>query len=155
MYSKAQKRLGQMLMDKGLITSGQLDFALSEQHSSKEFLGTILLKHSIIKEEDLLKALSEQFRIPYVALKDKYIPWNFVGRFSSTLIFEHRCFPVSHDEWSVTFALINPLDLWALKRAEEESKGLKTKFVLVTTRDMDEALLRYRQYMRGNISKLF
>ena len=149
------KRLGELLVEKGLITDDQLRAALAEQGKTGEFLGTILVKHSIIKEEDFAKTLSEQFQMPYVHLKDTYIHWAFVAQFSSSLILEHKCFPLSSDDWTITFAVINPLDIWALKKAEEESRGLKSKFVVVSESDMREAILRYRQYARGEISKLF
>ncbi len=149
------RRLGEMLVEKGLLTSGQLSLVLAEQQSTKEFLGTILVKHSIIKEEDLARALSEQFKMPFVSLKTHYIQWELVKQFSSGLILEHKCFPLSSSELRVTFAIINPLDAWALKMAEEESRGLKPEFVLATESDMQEMIKRYKQYTRSNIGKLF
>jgi type IV pilus assembly protein PilB len=149
------RRLGELLIEKGLVTAEALREALAEQERTGEFLGTILVNHSIIKDEDLAKTLSEQFQMPFVRLKDTYFHWEFVSRFSSSLITEHSCFPLSSDDWSVTFAIINPLDVWALKKAEEESKGLKPKFVVVSGSDMREAVARYRQYARGSINKLF
>ena len=155
MVEKKQIRLGAILLAKGLITQAQLEAALIEQGISREFLGTILVNHSIIKQQDLLRALSEQFGIPVVSLKETYIRWEFVTQYSPVLIVEHKCFPVSSDEWSVTFAVVNPLDMWAIKRAEDESRGLRARFVLISIADMEEILGRYREYLRGTIDKLF
>ena len=154
MFEKKEKRLGQMLLEKKLIIEGQLQAALTEQHETKEFLGTILVNHSIISDQDLVRTLSEQFGIPVVNIKDTYIRWEFVTQFSPALIVEHQCFPLSSDEWSVTFVIVNPLDMWALSRAQEEARGLRAKFALVSQSDMREALRRYREYMRGTIDKL-
>jgi hypothetical protein len=55
----------------------------------------------------------------------------------------------------VTFAIVNPLDLAARRRAEDEAGALRAKFVLVAPDDMNEVLARYRQYMRGAIDTLF
>jgi hypothetical protein len=152
---KEQKRLGEILIEKGLITSEQLAHTLQTQKRSKEFLGKILIESGRIQEKDLLAALSQQFDMPLVSLKDKYIDWALVKQFSPSLILDFRCFPVSRDERSVTMAVNNPLDAWALQKAEEEAKGLKLKLVLVSLEDMEEAMHRYREYVRGNISKLF
>jgi type IV pilus assembly protein PilB len=152
---KKQKRLGEILIDKGLINSEQLKYALEEQKRTKEFLGAILLKNSQIKEKDLLEALSEQFNIPLASLKNKYIDWNLVKRFSSSLILDYKCFPIEEDGRSVTFAINNPLDVWAFKKSEEEARGFLTKYVLVTQEDMQDLIQRYQQYMRSNISRLF
>jgi len=66
------KFIGEILVEKNLVTEEQLQTALSEQQQTKEFLGTILVRRSFISEEDLLKGLSEQFDMPYRVLKNKY-----------------------------------------------------------------------------------
>ena len=151
----SKKQLGEILIEKRLITPEQLTGALEEQTRTKEFLGVILIKKGYIKEKDLLTALSSQFRIPLVSLKDKYIDWNFVKQFSSSLIVDCKCFPVAKDEWSATFAIVNPLDLKGLEKAEQEARGCRIKMVLVSQGDMEDVIERYRQYIRANIMKLF
>ncbi len=145
---RSQKKIGEILVKKGLIDEGQLESALEEQKRTKEFFGEILLKRRQIKELDLIEALSEQFDIPIVTLANKYIDWGFVGRFSPTLILDYKCIPLNRDEWSVTVAIINPLDTWVLKKAEEETGGLKLKLVLVSKEDMEGAIKRYKRYIQ-------
>jgi len=143
--------LGEILLAKGLLTPEQLDLALKEQRKNDEFLGKILLKNNWIKEKDLLLALSEQFNIPYMSLKYKYINLELTQRFTPTLLLDYKCFPLAMDEESVTFAITNPLDAWVIKKCEEEAKGLKTKFVLVSLEDMEEVIRRYLNYRRSQI----
>ncbi len=151
---KKPKRIGEILLQKGLITTQQLNIALSEQQMSKEFLGTILLKKKMIKELDLLGALSEQFNVPLIlTLKD--LDWNWVKQFSSALILDHKCLPIEKDDWSITFAITNPLDAWAVKKAEEEAKGLKVKLVLICLEEMEMALEKYKKIMKDDISSFF
>ena len=150
---RSQKKLGEILMDKGLITSVQLKAALDEQRKTNEFLGKILLKNNQLKEKDLLEAISEQFNIPYVSLKYKYIDWQIAKQFSSALILDYKCFPIAKDEWSVTVAITNPLDVWAIKKAEEEARGLKLKLVLVSEGDMKEVIQRYQQHIESSTLK--
>ena len=152
---RVQKRLGEILIAKGLISAEQLEKAIREQGRTNEFLGAILLKKGLLQEKHLLQALSEQFNIPLVSLKSKYIDWNMVKRFHSSLILDYKCLPLEKDDWSITMAITNPLDVWAIKRAEEETAGFKLKLVLVSSGDMDDAISRYRQYMRGDIQKKF
>jgi type IV pilus assembly protein PilB len=150
------KQIGQILLEKRLINAVQLELALQEQKVSKEFLGAVLIKSGYVKENDLLNALSEQFKMPVVSLKNRYLDWNLVKKFSASLILEYKCFPLEAGEWSLTVAINNPLDVWALKKAEEEApRGLKIKPVLVTQNDMAEAIKRYQEYMRSNMSGLF
>lgn len=151
---RIKKKLSEILIEKGLITPEQLKDALDEQARTKEFLGKILLDRNQLKEPNLLTALSEQFNIPIITLKYRYIDWGLMKSFSASLVLDYKCFPLQKDEWSVTFAITNPLDAWALKKIEEEARGLKVKLVLVSQRDMIEAIQRYRQYLSGNIAKL-
>ncbi|HDZ76704.1 MAG TPA: hypothetical protein ENH41_01305 [Candidatus Omnitrophica bacterium] len=146
---KEQKQLGEVLIAKGLITQEQLNGALAEQKRTDEFLGALLLKRRAIKEKDLLIVLSEQFGIPYVSMKDKYIDWKFVGKFDPSLILDFKCFPAHRDNYSVTMAVINPLDVWMLKKAEMAAGGLKLNLVLVSCSDMNELVRRYSEYSRA------
>ncbi len=152
---RIQKKLGEILIEKGLISPGQLEEALKEQARTKEFLGALLLKKKFIKEKDLQAALSQQYDIPVVSLKDRYIDWNMVRKFRSSLILDYKCLPLEIDDWSVTLAITNPLDIWAIKWAEEETAGLRLKLVLVSSEDMNAAIARYQQYVRSDIQKRF
>lgn len=142
-------------MEKRLINSEQLKEALDEQRKTGEFLGAILLKKNLLKERDLLSGLSAQFNIPVLSLKYRYIDWRLVKQFNLDLILNCKCFPIEKDDWSVTVAITNPLDVQSIKRAEEETRGLKLKLVLVSEGDMQEAIQRYKQYFRGHISEIF
>ncbi|MFH1753581.1 MAG: hypothetical protein ABH875_05305, partial [Candidatus Omnitrophota bacterium] len=86
--------------------------------------------------------------IPYVSIRYDYIDWAFVGKFTPELILEHKCLPLKGDEYTVTVAIINPLDVWGIKKAEEEARGFKLKLVLVSPKDMEEVVQRYKDYLQ-------
>ena len=140
--------MGEILIRKGVINGEQLKHALEKQKRTREFLGEILRKDKLISERDLLEALSEQFDIPLEDIEYKYLDWDFVGRFSPSLILDYKCMPLEKDAWSVKVAITNPLDAWTMKKAEEETKGSKLKFVLVTEEQMNDAIKRYRSYIQ-------
>jgi type IV pilus assembly protein PilB len=152
---KSQKKIGEILIEHGLITPEQLKYALEEQARTNKFLGAILLKKGNLKEKDLLNALSKQFNIPLVKLESKNIDWDFVKKFSAALILDHKCLPVSQDEESMTIAVSNPLDVWAIKKAEEEAGGLRLKLVLICGKDIEDAITEYKRRMRTGILKSF
>lgn len=145
---RSQRQLGDILVKKGVVTTEQLDSALMEQKRTKAFLGEILIKRSYIREKDLLGALSEQFDMPVVSIKNEYIDWNFVKRFSPSLIIDHECLPFENKGMYITVAITNPLDAWAVKKAEDESGGSRLKLVLVSKKEMAEAIERYKQYVQ-------
>ena len=62
------KRLGDMLLELGLITQEQLKQALEFQSREKGRLGSILIEHNFITERQLIDALRMQLGIEYIDL---------------------------------------------------------------------------------------
>jgi type IV pilus assembly protein PilB len=152
---KSQKKLGEILIAQGHITGEELEGVLKRQRVTKEYLGTMLLRDKIISERQLLEALSEQYGMPLVNLKHRYLDWDLIKSFSASLILDYQCFPLSQASGVVTMAITNPLDVWVIKRAEEETRGLRLKLVLVAKDDMRGAIKRYREYIQKNIANMF
>jgi type IV pilus assembly protein PilB len=61
-----KKRLGEILVNEGLITNEQIQEGLSEQQKSGGMLGENLIKLGYITELDIAAALSTQFGLPYI-----------------------------------------------------------------------------------------
>ncbi len=62
-------RLGDLLIQQGLLTDEQLKFALDEQKRSGRKLGRIVVESSFVTEEAISKALARQLQASYVDLK--------------------------------------------------------------------------------------
>ncbi|MFA5356745.1 MAG: hypothetical protein WC301_05000 [Candidatus Omnitrophota bacterium] len=150
---KSNKKLGEILTEKGLVTPESLKEALADQAHTGEYLGDILVKKGMIAEKDLLFAVSEQFGIPFVELRNQYIDWQAAKSFSASLVLEYKYLPFKRDNLKVTIAITDPFNVWALKKAEEEARGLQLELVLVSSSDMDEATQRYKKYMGTNTLK--
>lgn len=148
------KRIGEILIDAGLINSEQLHEVLNEQKITKEFIGNILIKKGYIKEDVLLGVLSNQFNIPYVSIKNGYIDLALVRKFPHSLISKHECFPVQQNADSIILAVVNPLDAVAMAEIEKAISPLKMEIVLTSREDMLEIIKRYRQYRNRFIREL-
>jgi type IV pilus assembly protein PilB len=78
-YSNRRKAFGEILIDLGLISQGQLEEALSKQgHIKKRWelakmLGQLLIEMGYINSRGLLAALSKQFNMPILSMKN-YMP---------------------------------------------------------------------------------
>ena len=62
-------RLGDLLIQQGLLTDEQLKFALDEQKRSGRKLGRIVVDSSFVTEAAISQALARQLQVPYVDLK--------------------------------------------------------------------------------------
>ena len=61
-----RKKLGELLRERGKISGDALSEAISEQHGKVIRLGELLLERGLVEKSDLLHALHEVTRIPYV-----------------------------------------------------------------------------------------
>ncbi len=66
--TKPPKRLGDLLVSKGLVTEDQLAAALVESKEKGDLLGRVLLRRGFVFEEELARTLAEQWGIPWVSL---------------------------------------------------------------------------------------
>jgi hypothetical protein len=151
---KGPMRLGEILVSKGFITEAQLHDALMDQKVSEKFVGMILKEKGSITDHDLAEALSEQFNIPLADMRSQYIDMELARKFTSSLIVDHKCFPLKQEENSIIFAIVNPLDMVALSKMDEESNPWIVNHVLVTEADMNEVVDQYRKYVSQSIQRL-
>lgn len=116
------KRLGDMLLELGLITEGQLKEALDYQAKEKERLGTTLVKHHYITEGQLIDALRMQLGIDYIDLTrvdispelSRFVPKNLAKKM--TIV------PVRISKDQLYLAMADPLNFMAIEEVQHTSK---------------------------------
>jgi hypothetical protein len=62
------RRIGDLLVEKGLITAPQLEQALAESKQTRDLLGRVLLRRGYLFDEELARTLAEQHGLPFVSL---------------------------------------------------------------------------------------
>ena len=61
-----KKRLGEVLRDRGMISSADLQKVVGDQQGKVIHLGELMLERGLVSKEDLGAALEEVARIPYL-----------------------------------------------------------------------------------------
>ncbi|MBI4598492.1 MAG: hypothetical protein HY737_08860 [Candidatus Omnitrophica bacterium] len=150
--SRSNKRIGEILMERGLVTRRQLELALEHQRITGQFLGATLIDLGFINSKILLETLSEQFRIPHEPLSEGRVDWEAVKKFPASLLASGKCFPVRADAATVTIALANPLDVEAVSQAEKFAGLRQVKLVLVLERELREVVRAYQQRILRSLS---
>jgi type IV pilus assembly protein PilB len=107
-------KLGQILIQSGVLTEEQLQSALSKQKGTHKRLGEILIEHGYITEMQMIRSLEQQMSIPYVDLS--YVK---VGQDLSALIPEsfargNMVVPIKKTGSLLTVAVADPLDYGAI-----------------------------------------
>ncbi len=61
-----QKQIGQMLIERGLLTAEQLNQALETQRQTTQLVGEVLVDLGFVEKQALYEALATQMGIPYL-----------------------------------------------------------------------------------------
>lgn len=110
-----KKKLGDLLVEVGIITQEQLTSALEEQKKKGGKLGAILLSTGIISEDVLMAFLGKQCGVSYVSLEEYGdIPEEVIRSVPESVVRHQRLIPISQGEdGSLTIAMADPLNIFA------------------------------------------
>ncbi len=106
-----KKRLGDMLVEGGLITEDQLQSALSVQkNSGGKKLGDILVDNGVVSEEELLRVLQSALHIEFVSLIDAKIAENVLTAMPGDIAKQYNVMPYRLIGNELIVATSDPLD---------------------------------------------
>ncbi|MHA1568478.1 MAG: type II secretion system ATPase GspE [Alphaproteobacteria bacterium] len=108
-----RKRLGEILIDMGLVTTEQVEQALDAQREKGGRLGELLIKMKLVNEEQVLTALAKQLGLPF---RDKLatdeVDYSLTGRLPIAYTKRNLVLPLYREENTNTIitACADPLD---------------------------------------------
>ena len=142
MQSKPFKLVGQLLVQKSLITNEQLALARVEQEKSGGFLGTILIGLGFINEDTFYQVLAEQFGTTYLKLKDINILPETIELIPVKFATHYKLIPVDVEKDIIVVATEDPLDIHTLDDLKLLLKK-EIKMVLANAREISNAIKKY------------
>jgi type IV pilus assembly protein PilB len=135
-----RKKLGQILVEAGLISEDQLVSALEEQKKgTKKHLGKIIVENEWAKNEDICQALSKQLNIPYVKLKDLDIPAEVLETISRKQANRRLILPYEKTGRRLRLAMVNPLDYGTINEVKFRT-GLDVSVAVAAEEDIRGAI---------------
>lgn len=116
MTSTPQKRIriGDLLVEKQMITETQLQHALQEQKLTGRKLGATLVELGYVEENALLNLLSGQLNIPFVELKQFRFDRDLVQRLPETSARRYRVIVLREDFDGLLLGMADPTDIFCL-----------------------------------------
>jgi len=136
-------KIGEMLVQKGLITPEQLLLAIGESRKSGEIIGKTLVAMKLITEEQLLKTLGEQLGLPfYPSLKDIVVPDEVIKAVPAKFVWHYKFIPLKLKNKTLTIVISDPLTVWPMEDLKLHL-GYDVERFLATESEILLALRRY------------
>ncbi len=116
--SASKRRLGELLIETGLINREKLDKALDLQEGTEKRLGQVLLEMGVITEEEIAFALAMQLKIPFIDLRDFPIKSEVIETIPESVCRKFICIPIDKRNNVLHVSMADPLDLNMIKELQ-------------------------------------
>jgi type IV pilus assembly protein PilB len=113
-----KKKIGELLVDEGVITEAQLEIALAEQQRTGTKLSATLMALGLATEEEISNALGQQSGVQHVDLEQVRPTPEALALVAEELATEYELLPLRIEEDSLVVAMANPTDLVAIDRIQ-------------------------------------
>ena len=128
-------RLGDLLVEKGIITEDQLMSSLAAQKKTGQKLGRTLIASGFVTEEQMLELLSTQLQIPFIDLKQYNYDSETIQIIPETLARRYRVVSLKkNSDSSLLVAMADPTDIFAY---DDLNKYLKCHIHLAVARESE------------------
>jgi type IV pilus assembly protein PilB len=146
----AIRRIGQILVDLGLIDDEQLALLLEEQKRRPgELLGKVAESQGYITEDQLAQALAEQMGMRVVNLAETSIAPDVLAKITEPMAQLYRVVPLEFEDNTLTVAMCDPQKL-SIRDELRTFLGYDIKAMVATERDVQKALSKF--YATGSES---
>lgn len=142
-----KKRLGDLLVEAGVVTQDQLTQALNVQKTEKkgQRLGVVLMDLGFTDEKHIMKALCSQLKLQPVDLSNIRIPEEITKLTEEAVLRKHNLIPFQFHEKNpnvIKVAMSDPLDIRAMDDISIIT-GLQIERYVATPSDIAAAIDRY------------
>ena len=145
--TKKPMRIGERLMQMGLISPDQLMIALQEQKTSKKLLGGIMVDMGFITESALGEVLAETSGAEKFDPKSTMLDPNLVNMIPKDVASRHKVIPVSMENDTVYLAMADVYNVVALDQARRHfPRKSKVVPLFCTETEIIELIEQYYEY---------
>ncbi len=139
---KTVRRLGDLMLESGLISTKQLEEALETQKTTKKRIGDVLVEKGFISERQLVSVLEYHFHVPFVDLSETPIRDNAINLINEGMAKRARLIPFELEDNVLSVAMADPLDLAAVEDVKRTT-GKEIKVFISMSKDIQIAIDRF------------
>lgn len=137
----ARKRLGDLLLEAGVITEQQLTHAL-ENKSRDEKLGDFFIKENVLTEQQLIEVLEFQLGIPHISLNQYSIDPELLHLVPAELAKRANIMPIRRERNKLFIAMADPMDYFAIEEVRMAT-GCQIETSIAAKDDLYRTITKY------------
>jgi len=136
--------LGEMLVDRGIITNEQLHDALDyqKQRGHKKLLGEVLTELGFATDQQIVEVLAEGYGIPFVTQTSRFADPKIVEILPRDFLEEHKVLPMFLVRDVLTVAVAEPANVFLAEEIQRMT-GYEVNIAATTAAEIDSALRAY------------
>ncbi|MDD5712414.1 MAG: hypothetical protein PHY31_06635, partial [Smithellaceae bacterium] len=132
-------RIGDILVEEGLVTREQADAALEISRNDRKRLGTVLIEQGIVTEDQLLMALAKKFRLRMVNLENAVPDQEALSYLSVDLAKKLEVIPIAVRDNVLVVATSHPTD-YSVQDTLRFHTNRKIEMVIATAAQIKNAI---------------
>jgi type IV pilus assembly protein PilB len=118
MQSFRRNNIGTILLERGYLNVDQMPIIIDRLTTTRQRFGEIALHEGFVTEEDLARALAEQFNLEYVDLRSFKMDSDLLNQLPPDAIYRFRFVPLELNPYSILVAVADPTDVVNLDELE-------------------------------------
>ena len=150
--AKSTKRLGELLLDAGVIGETQLTEALEEQKRTGKRLAQIFIERGLLAKGEAGRWLALQQGYEYVNLTSEPIDVNIAQLLSEPFVRRLMALPIRQEGKDLVVAMADPSDILAIDEVARAT-GLRVQTVFTTETDLEWAIEQLFENVGKRVSK--
>ncbi len=127
-------RVGDLLVEKGIITHEQLMEVLDEQKRSGRKFGRAVVDLGFVSEDKLLLEMSAHFSMPYIDISRFQFNGDITRRLPESLARRYRAIILMEEDAQYFVGFVDPLDILAV---DEVQRSLKKNIIAAFVKEQD------------------
>ena len=132
-------RLGEALIEEGIISEEQFKRALTKQESSDKMLGEILVELGMASGSDMLRVLARQLHVPYCKLRHGLVDFSLIELIGREEAQRLRAIPMFMVHNTLTVAMTEPQSLPKIDRLQQLT-SCKIRLILALSSNIKECV---------------
>jgi len=149
----SENKLGEFLLDAGLVSKEAIERASKDAKKNNEYLGEALVNKGHLSEDDLRRAAAYILGIPFISLKGQKIPFEVLSIIPEPVARRHNIVAIKKQKDALEVAMLNTDDLGAIDFIKKKI-GMKVLPRLTDRESIKSALVQYQQDLKAEFGDI-